>query len=44
VQYRWGKDALLRNAAKEQEDLRELRLKARPRRHAPLPPLPRAAE
>ncbi|RAI58794.1 bifunctional salicylyl-CoA 5-hydroxylase/oxidoreductase [Roseicella frigidaeris] len=44
VQYRWGKDALLRNAAKEQEELRELRLKARPRRHAPLPPLPRAAE
>ena len=44
VQYGWGKDALLRNAAKEQEELRELRLKARPRRHAPLSPLPRAAE
>ncbi|TCZ58696.1 bifunctional salicylyl-CoA 5-hydroxylase/oxidoreductase [Roseicella aquatilis] len=45
VQYRWGKDALLRNAAREQADLRELRLKARPRSHAPAPaPLPRAAE
>lgn len=44
VQYGWGKDALLRNAAKEQEELRALRRKARPRRHALLPPLPRAAE
>lgn len=34
-QYLWGKDALLRNAAREQADLRELRLKARPRSHAP---------
>jgi anthraniloyl-CoA monooxygenase len=45
-QYRWGQDALMRNAAKDQADLRELRLKARPRSHAPEPeaPLPRAAE
>ncbi|MBK1659419.1 bifunctional salicylyl-CoA 5-hydroxylase/oxidoreductase [Paracraurococcus ruber] len=48
-QYAWGKDALLRNAAREQADLRELRLKARPRSHAPAAapahgPLPRAAE
>jgi anthraniloyl-CoA monooxygenase len=42
-QYRWGQDALLRNAAKEREELRDLRLKARPRSHAP-DPLPRAAE
>jgi anthraniloyl-CoA monooxygenase len=34
-QYLWGKDALLRNASREQADLRELRLKARPRSHAP---------
>ena len=34
-QYLWGKDALLRNALREQADLRELRLKARPRSHAP---------
>ncbi len=33
--YLWGKDALFRNAAREQADLRELRLKARPRSHAP---------
>ncbi len=45
VQYGWGKDALMRNTAREQADLRELRLKARPRSHAPSPsPLPRAAE
>ena len=43
-QYRWGKDALLRNAAREQADLRDLRLKARPRSHAPGWTLPRAAE
>jgi anthraniloyl-CoA monooxygenase len=47
-QYLWGRDALMRNAAREQADLRELRLKARPRSHAPAPPpaapLPRAAE
>src|SRR3954452_12941882 len=34
VQYQWGKDALLRNAVREQADLRELKLKARPRSHA----------
>jgi anthraniloyl-CoA monooxygenase len=34
-QYLWGKDALLRNAAREQADLREMRLKARPKSHAP---------
>ena len=43
-QYRWGKDALLRNAAREQADLRDLKLKARPRSHAPGWTLPRAAE
>jgi anthraniloyl-CoA monooxygenase len=47
-QYLWGRDALMRNAAREQAELRELRLKARPRSHAPaaaaVPPLPRAAE
>jgi anthraniloyl-CoA monooxygenase len=47
-QYLWGRDALMRNAAREQADLRELRLKARPRSHAPsappADPLPRAAE
>jgi anthraniloyl-CoA monooxygenase len=44
VQYGWGRDALMRNAAKEREELRDLRLKARPSRHAPAPALPRAAE
>jgi len=45
VQYGWGRDALMRNAAKEREELRDLRLKARPSRHAPAPaPVPRAAE
>jgi anthraniloyl-CoA monooxygenase len=45
VQYGWGRDALMRNAAREREELRDLRLKARPSRHAPAPvPLPRAAE
>ncbi len=43
-QYRWGKDALLRNAARDQADLRDLKLKARPRSHAPQLPLARAAE
>ncbi len=44
-QYLWGKDALMRNAARDQADLRELRLKARPRSHAPDPaPASRAAE
>ncbi|NKE47435.1 bifunctional salicylyl-CoA 5-hydroxylase/oxidoreductase [Roseomonas frigidaquae] len=38
-QYRWGQDAALRNAAKDQAELRELKLKARPASHAP-----RAAE
>jgi anthraniloyl-CoA monooxygenase len=33
--YAPGKDAALRNAAREQADLRELRLKARPKSHAP---------
>ncbi len=44
-QYLWGRDALLRNTAREQADLRDLRLKARPRSHAPAPEaVPRAAE
>jgi len=44
-QYSWGKDALMRNAARDQADLRDLRLKARPRSHAPEPePIARAAE
>jgi anthraniloyl-CoA monooxygenase len=44
-QYRWGKDALFRNAARDQADLRDLRLKARPRSHAPAAAgLKRAAE
>ncbi|WP_270937903.1 bifunctional salicylyl-CoA 5-hydroxylase/oxidoreductase [Falsiroseomonas oryzae] len=44
-QYLWGKDALMRNAAREQADLRDLRLKARPKSHAPAPEaMPRAAE
>jgi anthraniloyl-CoA monooxygenase len=34
-QYLWGRDALMRNAAREQAELRELRLKARPRSHDP---------
>ena len=42
-QYAWGKDALLRNTAREQSDLRDLKLKARPKSHAPTPLL-RAAE
>jgi anthraniloyl-CoA monooxygenase len=44
-QYRWGKDALLRNEARNQADLRELRLKARPKSHAPAErEMPKAAE
>jgi anthraniloyl-CoA monooxygenase len=44
-QYLWGRDALMRNAAREQAELRDLRLKARPRGHAPdAADLPRAAE
>jgi anthraniloyl-CoA monooxygenase len=44
-QYLWGKDALLRNAAKDQAELRDLKLKARPRSHKPeAPALPKAAE
>jgi anthraniloyl-CoA monooxygenase len=44
-QYLWGKDALMRNTAREQADLRELKLKARPKSHAPVvQDLPRAAE
>ena len=34
-QYRWGQDAALRNAAKDQAELRELKLKSRPASHAP---------
>ncbi|WP_426957768.1 bifunctional salicylyl-CoA 5-hydroxylase/oxidoreductase [Muricoccus radiodurans] len=33
-QYRWGQEALLRNAARDAADLVELRRKARPKRHA----------
>ncbi len=44
VQYGWGKAALLRNAAREREEMMELRRKARPRSHAPSPALKRAAE
>ena len=44
-QYLWGRDALMRNAAREQADLRDLRIKARPKSHAPVEaPVPRAAE
>lgn len=45
-QYLWGKDALMRNAAREQADLRDLKLKARPKSHAPAraETLPHAAE
>ena len=45
-QYRPGKDALMRNEARNQADLRALRLKARPQTHAPADraDLPRAAE
>jgi anthraniloyl-CoA monooxygenase len=46
-QYLWGKDALLRNAAKEQAELLELKRKARPTSHAPAPAAsarPEAAE
>jgi len=34
-QYLWGKDALMRNEARAQADLRDLKLKARPKSHAP---------
>ncbi|HYI84388.1 MAG TPA: bifunctional salicylyl-CoA 5-hydroxylase/oxidoreductase, partial [Acetobacteraceae bacterium] len=44
VQYGWGRDALMRNLAREGEELRELRLTARPSRHAAAPGLRRAAE
>jgi anthraniloyl-CoA monooxygenase len=44
-QYLWGRDALMRNAAREREEMRELRLKARPKSHAPtLAAVPKAAE
>jgi anthraniloyl-CoA monooxygenase len=43
-QYLWGRDALMRNTAREQAELRELRVKARPRSHAPAAGLARAAE
>jgi anthraniloyl-CoA monooxygenase len=43
-QYLWGRDALMRNAAREREEMRELRLKARPKSHAPtLAAVPKAA-
>ncbi len=46
VQYGWGKDALFRQAAREREELMDLRRKARPASHAPqaAAPLTRAAE
>lgn len=34
VQYKWGRDALFRTAAREREEMLELRRKARPKRHA----------
>ena len=37
--YLWGKDALMRNVAREREELRALRSRARPRSHAPVMPL-----
>jgi anthraniloyl-CoA monooxygenase len=44
-QYAYGRDALLRNAAREMADLNELRRKARPKAHAPAQPgVARAAE
>ncbi|MBV1797848.1 bifunctional salicylyl-CoA 5-hydroxylase/oxidoreductase [Siccirubricoccus sp. G192] len=42
-QYAPGREALMRNAAREREELMELKRKARPRGHMPAP-LPRAAE
>jgi anthraniloyl-CoA monooxygenase len=41
-QYRWGQDALMRNAAREQQDLLDLRRKAKPKSHGAT--LPHAAE
>jgi anthraniloyl-CoA monooxygenase len=35
-QYLWGKDALMRNTARDLADLKELKLKARPKSHAPV--------
>jgi anthraniloyl-CoA monooxygenase len=44
-QYAYGRDALMRNAAREMADLNELRRKARPKAHAPSHPgVARAAE
>jgi anthraniloyl-CoA monooxygenase len=37
VQYQPGKDQLMRNTPREREDLQELKLKAKPSRHAPAP-------
>jgi anthraniloyl-CoA monooxygenase len=42
-QYLWGKDALMRNAARDQAELKELKLKARPKSHAPVRAEPRLA-
>ena len=33
-QYRWGQEAILRSAVREEAELMELRRKARPKRHA----------
>jgi anthraniloyl-CoA monooxygenase len=41
--YGWGKEALFRQAAREREELMDLRRKARPASHAPLP-VAKAAE
>ena len=35
IQYGWGRDALFRQAAREREELMDLRRKARPRSHGP---------
>ncbi|MFN6999818.1 MAG: bifunctional salicylyl-CoA 5-hydroxylase/oxidoreductase, partial [Elioraea tepidiphila] len=37
IQYAYGKDALLRNTAREMADLMELKRKARPKSHGPAP-------
>jgi anthraniloyl-CoA monooxygenase len=48
IQYGWGRDALFRQAAREREELMDLRRKARPASHAPraaaAAAVPRAAE
>ncbi len=35
IQYEYGRDALMRNAARERADLMDLRRRARPKRHGP---------